>query len=64
MAQESGIVRTSRIVKGGRRPATVDGRRQCLEDGCTTILSKYNTKERCYQHRAVRFPRIRGVVPT
>lgn len=64
MTQDTGIIRTSRIIKGGRRPATVDGRRECLEEGCSTVLSRYNTKERCHQHRAVRFPRVRGVVAT
>jgi hypothetical protein len=64
MSQDSGTIRTSRIIKGGRRPTTVEGRRECIEDDCKTILSRYNTKDRCHQHRAVRFPRVRGVVPT
>lgn len=62
MSQDTGIIRTSRLIKGGRRPATIDGRRVCASEGCKTVLSKYNTKDQCHQHRAVRFPRVRGVI--
>lgn len=62
MTQETGTIRTSRLLKSGRRPATIDGRRVCAEDECRTVLSRYNTKDKCHQHRAVYYPRVRGVL--
>ena len=34
--------------------------RSCLHPGCTTKLSIYNTRERCWQHADVVFPNHRG----
>ena len=62
MTQETGIIRTSHLLKSGRRPPIIEDRRVCAAETCKTVLSKYNTSDRCHQHRAVRFPRIRGVI--
>lgn len=44
----------------GRRPKSVDSHRECSEQGCTTILSRYNLRDTCRLHTPIRFPRIRG----
>ncbi len=46
--------------KTGKKPKTADENRICSQKGCDTKLSKYNTKDACYRHRAPRFPRVRG----
>jgi len=56
------ILRGTKQALRGRRPKTDDAQRRCVDDGCETLLSRYNTRSRCYAHRLVSFPRIRGKV--
>ncbi len=39
---------------------TEDADRTCAHPGCTTKLSIYNARERCWQHADVVFPNYRG----
>ncbi|MGH2677811.1 MAG: hypothetical protein ACRDHB_05575 [Actinomycetota bacterium] len=34
--------------------------RTCEEPGCTTRLSRYNLRARCWQHTEIAFPNYRG----
>lgn len=34
--------------------------RTCEEPGCTTRLSRYNFRTRCWQHTEIAFPNYRG----
>jgi hypothetical protein len=53
-------------MKGSRpgripRPSrTADRDRICAEPGCTTKLSVYNTRAKCWQHTEIVFPNYRG----
>ncbi|HEX6231441.1 MAG TPA: hypothetical protein VF029_06980 [Actinomycetota bacterium] len=46
----------SRVLRGkqptafGRAPATAEGGRVCKARGCRTVLSMYNTGDRCWEH--------------
>lgn len=60
----------SEIMKGNkvqgklRAPRQLEGIRVCEDDGCATLLSRYNKRSYCYAHTPTRFPRLRGrVVP-
>ena len=44
-----------------RRPKTFSDGRVCDVDECSTVISKYNRAEFCFQHRPVKYPRMRGV---
>jgi hypothetical protein len=46
------VVRMSTLKQvAGRRPKkTYQGGRSCAHRGCTTVLSKYNRNEFCWQH--------------
>ena len=50
--------------KPGRLPrpsrATAEDGRVCSEADCSTKLSRYNARERCWQHSDVVFPNYRG----
>ena len=35
--------------------------RVCVEDGCATVLSRYNDGEHCALHAPMQVPRMRGV---
>ena len=60
----SDILKGSRLKGSARAPKVNDDKRTCVEDGCTTTLSKYNKREHCYAHAPTKFPRLRGrVVP-
>lgn len=48
--------------RSGRRPRTVERERTCREEGCDTVLSRYNQGDACSVHAPVRFPRVRGRV--
>ncbi|HSM01978.1 MAG TPA: hypothetical protein VK960_06020 [Acidimicrobiia bacterium] len=61
-ARDATILRGTKQAVRGRRPKTDDDARRCADDGCDTLLSRYNTRSRCYAHRLVTFPRIRGKV--
>jgi hypothetical protein len=34
--------------------------RVCAERSCTTRLSRYNSRERCWQHTEIVYPNYRG----
>jgi hypothetical protein len=36
------------------------GERVCEAPGCTTRLSRYNFRNRCWQHTDIAFPNYRG----
>jgi hypothetical protein len=47
----------------GRMPRpsrTVAGDRVCEAPDCTTKLSRYNVRTRCWQHSDIAFPNYRG----
>jgi hypothetical protein len=44
----------------GRRPILHEARRVCTTDGCDTVLSRYNPRQRCRVHAVPRYPRLRG----
>lgn len=46
--------------KSGKTPKTGAENRVCAEPSCATKLTRYNTNDYCYTHRAPRFPRVRG----
>ena len=56
------IMKGSRLSGTARPPKVHDGKRQCVEKGCTTTLSQYNKREHCYAHAPTKFPRLRGRV--
>jgi hypothetical protein len=56
------VLTGSKPMQSGRRPKTKAAGRVCLEDRCSTVLSRYNTRETCFQHTPVRFPRVRGQI--
>jgi hypothetical protein len=53
-------------MKGSRpgripRPSrTAAGGRTCAQPGCTTKLSVYNVRTKCWQHAEIVFPNYRG----
>lgn len=50
--------------KPGRLPrpsrTTEGAERECAVGGCSTKLSKYNARDRCWQHSDIVFPNYRG----
>jgi hypothetical protein len=44
----------------GRRPTLHQERRICSENGCDTVLSRYNPQMQCRVHAVPRYPRLRG----
>ena len=50
--------------KPGRMPrpsrATEGEDRVCAEPDCSTMLSRYNARDRCWQHTDTVFPNYRG----
>ena len=54
----------NRIIGTTRAPKVHAIDRECVNEGCTTQLSRYNKREYCYAHAPTRFPRLRGrIVP-
>jgi hypothetical protein len=37
--------------------------RVCAAEGCDTILSQYNRRDRCWAHAEMKIPRLRGKNP-
>ena len=37
-----------------------DAERVCAEEDCTTMLSRYNNRDRCWQHSEIVYPNYRG----
>lgn len=56
------VLHRGSVPRPGRRPRSVDTRRRCREEGCNTVLSRYNQGDTCYLHAPVVFPRVRGVI--
>jgi hypothetical protein len=46
--------------KPGRPSRVAVGGRVCAASGCSTRLSQYNLKDRCWQHTEIVFPNYRG----
>ncbi len=50
--------------KPGRLPrpsrATEGDERECAEPACSTKLSRYNARDRCWQHSDLVYPNYRG----
>ncbi|MGH2751202.1 MAG: hypothetical protein ACRDK3_10080 [Actinomycetota bacterium] len=36
--------------------------RRCVHEGCTTKLSQYNGRDKCWTHADFKIPRLRGRV--
>ncbi len=54
---------TMKGTRPGRMPRpsrTVEGHRVCEAPDCTTQLSRYNSRNRCWQHTEIAFPNYRG----
>lgn len=49
------------VVEQGKPVATFDEGRVCLEDGCGTVLSRYNASDLCWQHAPLKFSLARGI---
>jgi hypothetical protein len=49
-----GLLRASRRFSRGR---------VCAAEGCGTILSQYNRRDKCWAHADVKIPRLRGKNP-
>ena len=48
------------IPRARRKPKQYEAGRVCEEDGCTVRLSRYNKKDKCFNHQELTFPRTRG----
>lgn len=60
----SEILRGNHVKGKPRAPRAIDEMRVCVEEGCSTRLSRYNKRDHCYAHSPTKFPRLRGrVVP-
>ena len=46
-----GLLRASRRYAKGR---------VCTAEGCTTVLSQYNRRDKCWAHAEMKIPRLRG----
>ncbi len=55
-------MRAARPGRRSRRPKSFEAGRVCFRDGCTTVISRYNRSEFCFEHRPVSYPRLRGVL--
>lgn len=58
----SEIMKGNRVQGKLRAPRQHDTDRRCEDDGCDTLLSRYNKRTYCYAHAPTRFPRLRGRV--
>lgn len=58
----SEILKGNRVTGKLRAPRSHEGERLCGHRGCTTRLSRYNSREFCFAHAPTRFPRLRGRV--
>lgn len=43
-----------------RRSKRSTEHRVCSAEGCSTVLSSYNLGDRCWSHREMKVPRLRG----
>lgn len=60
-AEASETLRGRRIGASlGRRPKLQEAGRVCTVADCSTILSRYNPRDRCRVHSLTRYPRLRG----
>ena len=37
--------------------------RVCGQPGCTTVISRYNRRDKCWAHAEMKVPRLRGRKP-
>ncbi|MGI8708483.1 MAG: hypothetical protein ACR2LG_09825 [Actinomycetota bacterium] len=37
--------------------------RVCAHEGCPTVISQYNKREKCWAHAEMKIPRLRGRNP-
>jgi hypothetical protein len=56
------IMRASRPGNRRRKPKTYEAGRVCAGERCSTVVSRYNRSEFCFEHRPVSFPRLRGIL--
>ncbi len=54
------IKRGTHIPIRGQKPKVHEGVRECETKGCPTILSRYNGTSTCFQHRPLKYGRVRG----
>ena len=60
---KSAVVRGSRPQPMPRASQKYPEGRVCAHDGCSTRLSKYNKREKCWAHAEMKVPRLRGRKP-
>jgi hypothetical protein len=59
---------SNQVALKGHKPHTARknriyaGDRVCAQDGCTTTLSRYNPRDKCWAHAELKVPRLRGRV--
>jgi hypothetical protein len=54
-------LRATPVESGQPKPSAQYGTgRSCVEDGCTTRLSRYTRSDRCWIHQPLRFGLARG----
>lgn len=56
-------IRGSKVQTLPKANKTAPEGRKCLEASCTTVLSKYNKRDRCWAHAEMKVPRLRGRKP-
>lgn len=57
---ETYVQRGRSVLSRPRPPKAIEGTRLCAEDGCDTVLSRYNKRTTCSVHTPTHFPRNRG----
>jgi hypothetical protein len=62
MAKESAI-RGQRVLGLPRASKRAPKGRACSFQGCVTMLSSYNKRDRCWVHAEMKVPRLRGRKP-
>lgn len=56
-------IRGSRVLALPRANQRAAEGRVCAAEGCTTKLSTYNKREKCWAHADMKVPRLRGRKP-
>jgi hypothetical protein len=54
------MVEAKRLQGSPRKTKQYEVGRVCDEDGCNSIMSRYNENKQCFQHAPLKQPRIRG----
>jgi len=56
-----GPVTAAAITSATKRKSKVNNDvRVCSDPECSTRLSRYNLAEKCFTHRPIKYPRVRG----